>query len=83
MLDGYLARERHPKLRQIAQTLRETGGNPLQRIMQIILAAEAEEPARSEGMDHLESMQGTEATNGLPRHPSGTVRLRRKAEPDV
>jgi hypothetical protein len=83
MLDGYIAKEQHPKLRQIAQTLRNAGRNQLQRIMEIILAAEAEEPARSEGLDQHESMEVSEATNGLPRHPSGMVKLRRKAEHDA
>jgi hypothetical protein len=83
MLDGYIAKEQHPKLREIAQTLRDAGRNQLQRVMEIILAVEAEEPARSEAMDHhRESMEESEASNGLPRHPSGTVRLRRKAEQD-
>jgi hypothetical protein len=72
MLDGYIAKEQHPKLRQIAQTLRDAGRNQLQRIMEIILAVEAEEPAHSEGLDHRESMEGSEAINGLPRHPSGS-----------
>ena len=39
MLDGYIAREQHPKLRRIAQTLRDAGRNQLQRIMEIILVA--------------------------------------------
>jgi hypothetical protein len=77
MLDGYIAREQHPKLKQIAQTLRDAGRNQLQRIMEIILVVEAEEPASGEGP---ESATGTEASNGLPRHPSGAIRLRRKAE---
>src|SRR5271163_2206135 len=48
MLDGYIAREQHPKLRRIAQTLRDAGRNQLQRIMEIILVVEAEERAPSE-----------------------------------
>jgi hypothetical protein len=48
MLDGYIAREQHPKLKQIAQTLRDAGRNQLQRIMEIILVVEAGEPASSE-----------------------------------
>jgi transposase-like protein len=80
MLDGYIAREQHSKLKRIAQTLRDAGRNQLQRIMEIILAAEAEEPAPSDGLDQPESVADSEASNGLPRHPSGLVRLRRKAE---
>lgn len=83
MLDGYIAKEKHPKLRQIARTLRDAGGNQLQRIMEIVLAAEAEEPARSDGVAEPESTADSEIPNGLPRHPSGLVKLRRKAEPDA
>jgi transposase-like protein len=83
MLDGYIAKEQHPKLKQIAQTLRNAGKNQLQRIMEIILAAEAEEPAPGDGIGQPESMADSEASNGLPRHPSGMVKLRRKAEHDA
>ena len=80
MLDGYIAREPHPKLRQIAQTLREAGRNQLQRIMEIILVVEAGESVGSESLGREEpAAQGT-ASNGLPRHPSGAIGLRRKAE---
>jgi hypothetical protein len=78
MLDGYIAREQHPKLRRIAQTLRDAGRNQLQRIMEIILVVEAEEPESRSDSDH-----GSDSSNGLPRHPSGTVRLRRKGEHDA
>jgi hypothetical protein len=78
MLDGYIAREQHPKLKQIAQTLRDAGRNQLQRIMEIILVVEAEEPESRSDSDH-----GSDSSNGLPRHPSGTVRLRRKADQDA
>jgi hypothetical protein len=47
MLDGYIAKERHSKLRLIAQTLRDSGKNQLERIMEIILVADAETPASS------------------------------------
>jgi hypothetical protein len=80
MLDGYIAREQHPKLRQIAQTLRDAGRNQLQRIMEIILVVEAEETASSKSPGRLDSAMESEASNGLPRHPSGAIRLRRKAE---
>ena len=80
MLDGYIAREQHPKLKQIAQTLREAGRNQLQRIMEIILVVEAEEPTSSQSPDRPDSAVESEASNGLPRHPSGAIRLRRKAE---
>ena len=83
MLDGYIAREPHPKLRQIAQTLRDAGRNQLQRIMEIILVVEAEEPIGSESPHRPESSVEREASNGLPRHPSGAIRLRRKAEQDA
>ena len=78
MLDGYIAREQHPKLRQIAQTLRDAGRNQLQRVMEIILVVEAEEPESRSDSD-----PGNDSSNGLPRHPSGTVRLRRKADQDA
>ena len=77
MLDGYIAREPHPKLRQIAQTLRDSGSNQLQRIMEIILVVEVEAPVSSGSLDRPESAV---ASNGLPRHPSGTIKLRRKAD---
>jgi Rad3-related DNA helicase len=80
MLDGYIAREQHPKLKQIAQTLRDAGRNQLQRIIEIILVVEAEEPALSKNLDQSESAAGSNGSNGLPRHPSGAIRLRRKAE---
>jgi hypothetical protein len=83
MLDGYIAREQHPRLKRIAQTLRDAGSNQLHRIMEIVLVAEAEEPVRNEGLDQPESMAGSEASDDLPRHPSGMVRLRRKAEHDA
>jgi len=44
MLDGYITNEPHPKLKQIAQTLRDAGSNQLQRIMEIILLVEVEAP---------------------------------------
>jgi hypothetical protein len=83
MLDGYIAREQHPKLRQIAKTLREAGRNQLQRIMEIILVVEAEEPVATESLDRSASATGSDGSDGLPRHPSGAVRLRRKAEHDA
>jgi hypothetical protein len=83
MLDGDIAREQHPKLRQIAQTLREAGRNQLQRIMEIILVVEAEKPAPIESQDRSEAAAGSNGSNGLPRHPSGAIRLRRKAEQDA
>ena len=84
MLDGYIAREPHPKLRRIAQTLRDDAGrNQLQRIMEMILVVEAEEPAPTESLEHRKHTEGSEAANGLPRHPSGTVRIRRKGENDA
>ena len=79
MLNGYIAGEQHPKLKQIAQTLRDAGSNQLQRIMEIILV-EVEETGYSESLNQPELEAGNEASNGLPRHPSGTLRLRRKAE---
>jgi hypothetical protein len=83
MLDGYIAREQHPKLRQIAQTLRDAGRNQLQRIMEIILVVEAEEPIPNESLDQSESSVASNGSNSLPRHPSDMVRLRRKAEQDA
>ena len=44
MLDGYIAKEPHPKLRRIGQILRDAGSNQIQRIMEIILVAEGGEP---------------------------------------
>jgi Transposase len=83
MLDGYIGREQHPKLRQIAQTLRDAGRSQLQRIMEIILVVEAREPTSSESPDRPDSAVDSQDSNGLPRHPSGAVRLRRKAEHDA
>jgi hypothetical protein len=80
MLDGFIAKERHPKLRQIAQTLRDAGSNQLQRIMEIILVVEVEAPVSSESLERPESAV---ASNGLPRHPSGTIKLRRKADTEA
>ena len=80
MLDGYIAKEPHPKLRQIAQTLRDAGSNQLQRIMEIILVVEVEAPGSSEGLDRPEAAVASNGSNGLPRHPSGTIKLRRKAD---
>ena len=80
MLDGYIAREPHPKLRQIAQTLRDAGSNQLQRIMEIILVVEVEAPVSSGSLDRPESGVASNGSNGLPRHPSGTIKLRRKAD---
>ena len=80
MLDGYIANEPHPKLRQIAKTLRAAGSNQVQRIMEIILIVEAEAPASSESLERPESGLASNGSNGLPRHPSGTVKLRRKAD---
>jgi len=80
MLDGFIAKEPHPKLRQIAQTLRDAGSNQLQRIMEIILVVEVEAPGSSEGLDRPESAVASNGSNGLPRHPSGTIKLRRKAD---
>ena len=77
MLDGYIAREPHPKLRQIAQTLRDAGSDQLQRIMEIILVVEVEAPV---SLDRPESVVASNGSNGLPRHPSGTIKLRRKAD---
>jgi hypothetical protein len=82
MLDGYIAREQHPKLRRIAQILRDAGSNQLQRIMEIILVVEAEAPASSESLDP-ESAVASNGSNGLPRHPSGTIKLRRKADTEA
>jgi len=83
MLDGYIAREQHPKLRQIAQTLRAAGKNQLQRIMEIILVVETETPAVSDRLNGSESAVESQISNGLPRHPSGTIKLRRKSELDA
>ena len=83
MLDGYIAKEQHPKLRQIAQTLRAAGKNQLQRIMEIILVAETETSANSDRLNGSESAVESHISNGLPRHPSGTIKLRRKAELDA
>src|SRR5580658_4800486 len=83
MLDGYIAREQHPKLRQIAQTLRTAGKNQLQRIMEIILVVETETAANSDHLNGAESAVESHESNGLPRHPSGTIKLRRKAERDA
>jgi transposase-like protein len=83
MLDGYIAREQHPKLRQIAQTLRAAGKNQLQRIMEIILVVETETPADNNRLNGSESAVESHVSNGLPRHPSGTIKLRRKAELDA
>jgi hypothetical protein len=80
MLDGFMAKEPHPKLRQIAQTLRDAGSNQLQRIMEIILVVEVEAPVSSESLDRPESVVASNGSNGLPRHPSGTIKLRRKAD---
>jgi len=80
MLDGYIANEPHPKLRQIAEALRDAGSNQLQRILEIILVVEVEAPASSESLDRPESGLASNGSNGLPRHPSGTVKLRRKAD---
>jgi transposase-like protein len=82
MLDGYIATEQHPKLKQIAQTLRDARSNQLQRIMEIIVVVEAEEPG-SEVQDRIESAMGADGSNGLPRHPSGAIRLKRKAKQDA
>ena len=73
MLDGYIAREQHPKLRQIAQTLREAGRNQLQRIMEIILVVEAEEPAPIERLDRSRPKWAATAPmvcHGILREPS-------------
>jgi hypothetical protein len=51
--------------------------------MEIILAAEVEESASSESLDRSEAAAESGASNGLPRHPSGAIRLRRKAEQDA
>jgi hypothetical protein len=80
MLDGYIAREPHPKLRQIAQTLRDAGSDQLQRIMEIILVVEVDPPVSSGSLDRPESAVASNGSNGLPRHPSGTIKLRRKAD---
>jgi transposase-like protein len=82
MLDRYIAKEPHPKLQRIAQTLRDSGRNQVQRIMEIILAADAEEPAH-QGLETHESTVDNVETNGLPRHPSGTIKLRRKSEQEA
>jgi Transposase len=82
MLDGYIAREQHSKLRRIAQTLRDAGSNQLQRIMEIILVVEAEVPATSESIEPESAVAGN-GSNGLPRHPSGTIKLRRKADTEA
>jgi transposase-like protein len=81
MLDRYIAKEPHPKLRMIAQTLRDTGRNQVQRIMEIILVTDAEGPAGE--TDEHESAADNNDSNGLPRHPSGTVKLRRKADQEA
>jgi transposase-like protein len=82
MLDRYIAKEPHPKLRQIAHTLRDAEGNEIQRIMEIILTADSEELTHP-SLDAHESATDTVETNGLPRHPSGTVKLRRKSEQEA
>ncbi len=83
MLDGYIAREQHPKLRQIAQTLRTAGKNQLQRITEIILVVETETPVSGDRLKDSEPTVGSHVSNGLPRHPSGTIKLRRKVELDA
>ena len=84
MLDGYMAKEQNPKLRQIARTLRDAGKNQLQRIMEIILDADAERLSSEDTSDSSESaVRNNNTSNGLPRHPSGMVRLRRKADQDA
>ena len=80
MLNGYIAKEPHPKLREIAQTLRDAGSNQLQRIMEIILVVEVEAPAGNGSLDRPESSLASNGSNGLPRHPSETIKLRRKAD---
>jgi hypothetical protein len=50
--------------------------------MEIILVVEAEAPASSEGLDP-ESAVASNGSNGLPRHPSGTIKLRRKADTEA
>jgi hypothetical protein len=80
MLDGYIAKEPHPKLRQIAETLRDAGSNQLQRIMEIILVVEVDAPVTSESLERPESAVASNGSNGLPRHPSRTIKLRRKAD---
>lgn len=80
MLDGYIANEQHPKLKRIARTLRDAGKNQLQHILEIILVAEAEPSASSDSLDRPEAAVESHASNGLPRHPSGTIKLRRKAD---
>jgi Transposase len=82
MLDRYIAKEPHPKLRRIAQTLRDSEVNQVQLIMEVILAADAEEITH-QGFDAHESAEDHVETNGLPRHPSGTIKLRRKPEQDA
>ena len=79
MLDGYIAREQHPQLRQIAQILRDAGGNQLRRIMETILVVEVEASADNESLDRPEATVASNGSNGLPRHPSGIIKLRRKA----
>ena len=83
MLDGYIAKEPHPKLRQIAQTLRDARSNQLQRIMEIILVVEVEAPAGNESLDRPEASVASNGSNVLPRHPSGTIKLRRKADTEA
>jgi hypothetical protein len=83
MLDGYIAKEQHPKLRRIAQTLRDAGSNQLQRIMEIILVVEVEAQVSSESLDKPESMVASNGSNGLPRHSSGTIKLRRNADTEA
>jgi transposase-like protein len=80
MLDGYIANEEHPKLKRVAQTLCDAGKNQLQHILEIILAAEAETPASGDSLQRPELAVESPASNGLPRHPSGTIKLRRKAD---
>jgi hypothetical protein len=78
-----IGREQHPKLKQIPQTLRTAGKNQLQRIMEIILVVETETPATSDRLNGSEPAAESHVSNGLPRHPSGTIKIRRKAELDV
>lgn len=80
MLDGYIAKEPHPKLRQIAQTLRDAGSNQLKRIMEIILVVEVEAPASSESSHGSKAAVASNGSNGLPHHSSGSIKLKRKAD---
>jgi hypothetical protein len=48
--------------------------------MEIILVVEVEAPGSSEGLDRPEAAVASNGSNGLPRHPSGTIKLRRKAD---